>query len=499
MGNKNIDYQQIGQTLEESHFEIFVFNEKDFKFIYTNKGAQKNIGYTQKELLNLHPWDLKPDYHEDKFKKFIKEKFKSSKVCSFETVHRRKDGSIYAVRINLNKSKYNNIPSYFAVIIDVTEESDIRKKERTQERFIKETLEAIPGAIFCKDYQETPGTFVFWNKAAEKLFGLDGKKAIGKSDFDFFPKEEAAAFQEMDLKIIKSGKEDFIPEEAVTSSDNSIHIVKTWKVPMVIDHMKYLLGISFDITEQKSLEKELETEKMINFQNSKLASLGEMASGIAHEINNPLTLLQTYNLVIGKMLKTNDYKKLPETLEKIEKGINRIAKIVSSMKSISRNTIENRPENTSLNHIIDEVKQISGNKFDEFDIKLLIENNLQGDVLVCCRSAQIEQILINLLSNAIRITQDQKEKWVKMKLRKNANNVFIHVIDPGKGIPKEVEEKLFQPFFTTTEIGEGTGLGLSISRNIAKQHNGNLEFLFDGSNTNFVLTLPMAQAQKKTG
>ena len=226
-------------------------------------------------------------------------------------------------------------------------------------------------------------------------------------------------------------------------------------------------------------------------QASKMASLGEMAAGIAHEINNPLLV------ILGKadQMRTRlakipaDLPSLCSDLDKIETTVDRISKIVRGLRLFSRSSEKDPMRISSLSDIVSDTMELCRErfKFHEIDLKL----SVGSDFRLQCRPAQISQVLMNLLSNSLDAVDMHNQKWIELRAEQaRANQIRISITDSGGGIPPEVAGRMMEPFFTTKEIGRGTGLGLSISRGIIEEHSGQLFYDNTCAHTRFVIELP---------
>jgi len=226
----------------------------------------------------------------------------------------------------------------------------------------------------------------------------------------------------------------------------------------------------------------------------KMASLGEMASNLAHEINNPLTVI----LAKAETLKRN-LKKEPLELETAIKDVdkifttgNRIMTIIKGLKAFSRNGERDPFTRVRVNDIITDTIDFCLQKYKEQGVALKISP--VPAIEIEARATQISQVVLNLLNNALDAIAPLTDKWVMLEVTSiGTDRIQISVTDSGKGIPPEIAEKLSQPFFTTKEVGKGTGLGLSISRRIAKEHGGTLTLDTSSLNTRFVLEIPLRQ------
>jgi len=267
-----------------------------------------------------------------------------------------------------------------------------------------------------------------------------------------------------------------------------------------------------NIEKEKQMEEkdtELERQKSNAINTAKLAALGEMASGIAHEINNPLTVIALAAKSMEKKLKTkkdintkdimsafeDDHQMHMKYLELIHEHSFRIQRIIESMKRQARDG-ENDPfELITVDVLLSDVLDLSDAKFKQAGIQLGVLADM--NTVFACRRIQLSQVLINLFNNSYDAVLDTKLPWVELEIKEVGHNVVIVFTDSGDGIPFDIQDKILQPFFTTKEIGKGTGLGLSISSNIIENHGGS--FLFDSecSNTRFIITIPREQFQQQ--
>lgn len=248
-----------------------------------------------------------------------------------------------------------------------------------------------------------------------------------------------------------------------------------------------LIGFHQDISEQKL------NEAMI-MQSSKLASLGVMAAGIAHEINNPLAIINSKTFLLKKHIDKEDIDKagIKSYLETIEKTVQRIVKIIKGLKHISREGSTDPFEMTSLKDILSETISFAETRYRSSDVILTIEP-YNDDLKIYCRPVQISQVILNLINNSFDAVVMNQEKWIKIKIEEFEKHIEIRVIDSGKGIPKDIQAKLLTPFYTTKEVGKGTGLGLSISSGIIRDHFGEFAIDNDCPNTCFLIKLPKPQ------
>lgn len=236
----------------------------------------------------------------------------------------------------------------------------------------------------------------------------------------------------------------------------------------------------------KNLSKSIEEKNSA----TKFAALGAMSAGIAHEINNPLTIIAGYAALIEKAWNNHDEKKLYESLEKIQKTVDRIANIIKSLKTYANDDdAPLAPEHVET--LLTDAIGLYQKKFKNHGIKT--EVNIEPpDMMINCTSLKINQILINLLNNAFdAVFEIENEKWIHVKAIIVQERVHIMITNSGLKITEEVAQKLFTPFFTTKVVGKGTGLGLSISKAMAKSLEGKIFVDMSAQHTCFVLDLPI--------
>jgi signal transduction histidine kinase len=266
-------------------------------------------------------------------------------------------------------------------------------------------------------------------------------------------------------------------------------------IPIFLDekyegHMWVYRDVTQKIESQNLLK--LHQAKMLN--SSKLASLGEMAAGLAHEINNPLAILVARAIMVRRECLAGRYKTedVIKSMDIMEKTCHRIEKIIQGLRSFSKGN-ENLPKQSyTLDVIINPILEFYAERFRRNNIEIKI--NIDPTITLFCQDVHITQIFINLLNNSIDAISDLQEKWISIQTSKVDNKCILTLTDSGSGISESVADKLFNPFFTTKDVGKGTGLGLSIAIGIAQEHDGHLWYDSSCKNTRFVLELPLFPA-----
>ena len=494
---KILDFAPVGIFLTDAEGRCRFVNRHWLSLTGFSLEQAKDFGWAEA----LHPEDRDLVFKEWKLAT------ETGRLFSMKYRFLRSDSTCVWVQGQAAEWKTGDWNGYVGSVQDITA---MQKSEQTlanqrdelvrNQNLMNSILDHLPAALFCKDYSnresmEKRGRFMLWNRRAKELWGLEPEEIIGQTDYELFEKEKAEEFRQADFLTMNSNKRIYIPEESIPKKGGGESIVRTWKVPVpdAEGTSRYLLGISLDITEQKELEAQLDSERLRSVNQEKMASLGEMAGGVAHEINNPLAIIDgvARNLEVLIRRGSPDVEKVNAMCERLRKTVKRIAKIVSSLRAFSRDASADPFEPAAVKEIVEETLDFCRERFKHHEVELRIGEIFPATIE--CRQIEISQVLINLLNNAFDAIAELPEKWVEVGVEDSGEYVEIHVTDSGSGLPEEIAEKIMQPFFTTKDLGKGTGLGLSISRGIVEHHNGVLRVDTSHKNTRFVLSLPKEQ------
>lgn len=244
--------------------------------------------------------------------------------------------------------------------------------------------------------------------------------------------------------------------------------------------------------------KQMEDERLQLFHAARMSTLGEMAGGIAHEVNNPVAVIQLRASQALRFLqqKPDDITKLTEFLEAIKRTASHIEKVVRGLRSFSRSGLSDPFEKVSVKTIIEDTLGLCEEQLRHAHVELQVDA-FDKSLAVECRAIQISQILLNLISNARAAVEALPERWIRIAVEDRGERLIVSVTDSGRGISSTVAKKVFEPFYTTKREELGTGIGLSISQNLAKHHGGSLFIDRESPHTRFVLELPKVQALTK--
>lgn len=413
---------------------------------------------------------------------------------------------------------------------------------RDAEGFYHSLVESLPANILRKDRD---GRFTFGNQKFCHALGITAlDQLIGKTDYDFYPRTMADKFRADDRRVIESDSVLETVEENLTAQGERrfVQVIKT-SLHDLEGKPVGVQGIFWDVTERKRAEEQLvlqngqlqemaQSEREAHaqlkqaqsqlVQQEKLASLGQIVAGVAHEINNPVAFVSNNVTVLGRdigelrdllalyeeadslireaqpdlAVRITEYRDrvdMAYTLGNIQglllrsrDGLRRIQQIVGHLRLFAH-LDEGEVNETDLNDGIESTAAIIIGHARRKQIKLAMD--LSPLPPVTCNAARINQVVMNLLTNAIDACSEGGE--VAVRSRVDAQGVMVEVSDTGCGIPPEARDRIFDPFFTTKPVGQGTGLGLSISYGIIKDHGGTIEVESEPDRgSRFIIRLP---------
>ncbi|WP_412471579.1 ATP-binding protein [Halobacteriovorax sp. RT-1-4] len=258
---------------------------------------------------------------------------------------------------------------------------------------------------------------------------------------------------------------------------------------LIYEFFKILIPIKRKLVNQL---KELQHKDQVITHSSKLAAIGELAAGVGHEINGPLTIIKGYLARLKKEnFKSSEHKDyIVKSLEKIESSATQIENIVKGLRNFSRKDGQGLvlfDLSAVLNDCILMIEEI----YEHYGISVSFENSL-GELQVKGSPGKIQQVVMNLLTNARDALEQSEVKQIKVTLTSRDDKAVIEVSDSGAGISEENKRKIFEPYFTTKEYGKGSGLGLSLSHNFIKEHGGSITIDSNsGGGTTFRIEIPL--------
>ena len=390
----------------------------------------------------------------------------------------------------------NEVELFVEWVQDITEKKNAEIDLKESEQRFRRLVEMAPDAIFVK----VENKFTYLNQAAVEMFGGEFEKQfLDMSVIERFHPDYHDEIYRRTEELNREKKPVPWQEQVCFKEDGTTVDVEVSAVPIRFKFKDGALVYVRDITERRQKEMKKLKELALMRQQQKLEAIGVLASGVAHEINNPINGIMNYGQLIMDNAQEQDESNNAEYAKEIIHECERISTIVRNLLQFSRHEKQLHSP-ARMEDIIYKTVSLIETVFrkDQVALELDIPGGLPD---LKCRSQQIQQVLMNLLSNA-RDGLNQKypgyheNKIIKVKChifkKENRRWMRIAVEDRGKGIPEEVQENIFQPFFTTKSRELGTGLGLAISYGIVKEHRGEISFETEsGEYTRFYLDLPV--------
>ena len=361
--------------------------------------------------------------------------------------------------------------------------------------FNENILESLDDGLLVFDADER---IVRWNRALEDMYGLSRAEAVGRTLSDVFDEDVLDALRSVRhdhpdgatlYRVPLDARHARADSRAEPSADARL-LVNATQAPLQNasgeDEVVGTLLLIENVTDRVRLEEQLQISE-------KMASIGLLAAGVAHEVNTPLTGISSYTQMLLEGADPDD----PRTalLEKIERQTFRAAKIVNGLLNLSRpGTSSNERIDVDLNAVITDVFSLLEHQFEVANIKVR-RDLADGILMVLGIEHQLQQVFLNLFLNA----RDAMPSggWLSVATRVDGDNVVAEIADTGSGIPSAHLARIYDPFFTTKAFGRGTGLGLSITYGIVREHDGTIRCdSAIGQGTKFTLSLPSAPAEE---
>lgn len=543
------EIRRLSEALRQTQQAIVVTNA-DLRIEYLNPAFTNLFGYAIDDVAGLSLDLLVPDTQSAQTTPVVAEK----RTFNGEVIRRASDGRLIPVLLNISpvKDEQGRVASYVCSMTDLSELKRMEASLRESEEKFRSISSSAQDAIIMLDEN---ALINFWNAAAEKIFGYTADEVLGKDLHTLLaPKRFHEAYtagfasfratgqgnamgKTLELAAIRKGGGEFPMEVSLSAVKSrgkwlAIGIVrdiserKQAEVQAGAD-METLSRTNLALTELNSRLKQAQTQLM---QSEKMASIGLLAAGVAHEINNPigyihsnlgtlevyvkkfLAVLEEYERIerampdmsevfadVAAIRKDQDWDYLKQDvlalLNESHEGVERVTKIVHNLKDFSRIDTEEKWQADDIHHGLDSTLNVIWN---ELKYTCEVRKEYGTLPLVECMLSQLNQVFLNLLVNAAQAIETRGT--ITIRTGHAEDWIWVEISDTGTGIAPEHIGSIFDPFFTTKPVGKGTGLGLSVSYSIVQKHHGRIEVeSMVGKGTVFRVWLPVRQLASNEG
>ncbi|MEG9436011.1 PAS domain S-box protein [Edaphobacter sp. HDX4] len=504
------DRKQAEQELRESEvrFRLLVDGMPDtimrfgeeLTVLDVNPAACEILGYSRDELIGMRPTDFDPDVDEA-FLQQLKTRVETGEIVTFESRHRRKDGTVIPVEVRIRAKRLNGRYISVALARDISERNRAEEALRRSESYLAEAQKLSHAGSWAFD--NVTKTFVFWSDEMFRLWGFDPQQGLpdGANVLQRIHPEERDRTVEYYVTAVRV-KRDYASEFRIVLPDGTVRHIHG-VAHLVLDssgEVVEVVGTDIDITDRKRAEEERERLRQLEAELAhinRVTTMGELTASLAHEVNQPIAAAMTNANTCVRWLagEKPNIEEAREAAKRITKDASRAAEIISRIRLLFKKSVPQR-ELVNINGVIDDIVVLLRNEAARHRVSIKREFAVEVAEVMGDR-VQLQQVLMNLMINSIDAMKGvEGDREVTIRSERDANNeLVVSVSDTGMGLPSE-SDKLFSAFFTTKP--EGTGMGLAISRSIIDSHGGRLwATAKSGRGAVFQFTLPIAAEAKQ--
>ena len=464
--------------------------------LWVNPAFTQLTGYRPDEAIGQTPRILRSGAQDPGVYRELWAAVKAGRVWRGRMVNRRKDGRLYVEEQTITPvvaggSDGSRITHFIAVKQDQTEYEAIREQLQQRDDLFRVLLE---NALDIVTIVGIDGTVRYQSPSVRQILGYEPDELLGRSALDFMPAEDAARALTILGELAGRPRGTASLELRLRHKDGSWRSFEAIGRNM-LDH-PVLAGVlvnARDVTERKRIEEELTRQREARIQSEKLADMGTLLAGVAHELNNPLTVVTGYTGILRQSLADGP---LAERVDRITGAAHRCVRIVRNFLALARQYPPER-QHVRLNQIVREAIELLAYplRVDNVEVRLELDDDLPA---LWADSHQLHQVIVNLITNAhhaMHGVESTRQLTIRTCHETAGSRVLLEVGDTGPGIPAEVLARIFEPFFTTKPVGQGTGLGLPLCRGIVESHGGAVRVdTMPGRGTTMRIELPVVPA-----
>ena len=481
-------YHYLLTILEETPNGVIVVGP-DHRIIHANPAASGFLGFEYGDLAD-RPLDAVLGEKYDDFFLLIQDYAKlQGKRSDLKIRHELEftSGGDHWILSGVAVFPESCLDYYLLYLIDITQQKQLEGELRRRNNFFQNQIDSSVDGIIASDRQ---GRIMLFNKEALSLLGYDEEDIEKLHVTELYNEGVAYELKKRMLSKHFGGEGKLLRHEMIVKHKDGQDIPVSFSGGIIYDQGQEIgtFGLFTDLRAIQQVEEDLQKAQRKLMQSEKMAGLGRLAAGVAHEINNPMSGIMLYANLIQEEL--GEDHKLSADLDTIIHEAERCKVIVADLLEFSHQTTYEM-ELTDLNDVIHKTITILQHQplFHDIEFVLQLEDELQP---IYGNSIRLNQVVMNIIVNAAQAMEGSGRLIVESRLRANNDLAEIAIQDSGHGIPAELVEKIFDPFFSTKATGEGAGLGLSVSYAIVKEHKGSIRVVSEpGSGTTFILRFPV--------
>jgi two-component system sensor kinase FixL len=458
-----------------------------------NQATERLFGYTARELVGNNVNMLMPapyaGEHDDYLANYLRTGSKKIIGIGREVSGKRKDGSVFPMELSVGEARDEGEPIFVGIIRDITERKAAEIALRDSELRWRSIVDTVPDAIIVID---ATGIVESFSPAAERLFGYTADEVVGLNVKMLMPQPYRGAHDGYLARYMRTGERRIIGIGRIVVGQRKNG--ETFPMELAVGEFaspngNFFTGFVRDLTERQEAERRIADLQTELLHASRLSVMGQMASTMAHELNQPLTAVTNY-LEAGRHLiarGTAAPERVADLMEKAVAQAQRAGEVIRQLRQfVSKGETERHTQN--LNQLVEEALALGlvGARQSGVRVSLEFDHNLPS---VMVDPVQIQQVVLNLVRNAVEAMEEVDRRELTITTAVAGDEIEVSVADTGPGIAPELADRLFQPFVTTKKAG--MGLGLSICREIVEAHHGHLTAVArPAGGTVFRLTLP---------
>ncbi len=464
-----------------------IYTDTSGEIIVYGQGTEDMTGYTKEDLENAKIENMLYDKKGEKIT--FENAISYSLTPNNEWLCKKKNGDFLTILVNIvpQYSMGNKLIGYIFSAADITTRKNVELELEHQIKFLQTLIDSMPIAVYYKDENFR---IIGCNKVFEDIMEMSKDEMIGKTS-------EAIYFDKSSVEVSISTDEQIKNNLSTTAYEREVKFRKSVPRSLIFYKSAYkdiegdfggIIGVMIDVTKERQMQQERDKLQTNLIQQNKLASLGELAGSIAHELNNPLSIILGFAQVLMKDGSLGEESR--KGVENIFEAANRSKSIITNMLEFAR-ADSAKMNIVNLNDVIESTLQIIEKDFYKSGIDIKKELTSESS-FVSANPMQLQQAFLNIILNAKDAMPAGGELAVQSFIK--GKMFVIDISDTGMGIPRENLSKIFDPFFTTKDVGKGTGLGLSICYGIVNSHKGDIFIKsIPGKGTTFTLKFPLIQ------